>query len=249
MVDDGSDDSQRKRKLEQVPICTEKRRKLFVRDYMCDQPLDWDQARELHRSIFAPLKIDIPDNDFGSIVSTYIDFKTSDDRKESADVLAVIVPGPPLSTVQNKCAEQVFKGLVRAHRSQPPKLGRIELSRADLLTRVKAKSSSQGSYENYIIFTSEKKLGVPRQTMEVPWGDTFFNRWTVPLIPFSRLHRVNWQTYMATFLGQESAPQADPASPEDSRTGDEVALTDEQRIPCPHEHDVVLCRQMIKVRC
>ena len=85
--------------------------------------------------------------------------------------------------------------------------------------------------------------------MEVLGGDTFFNRWTVPLIPFSRLHRVNRETYMAMFAGQENADQADPASTEDSRTGDELALTDEQRIPFPHEHDVVLCRQMIKVRC
>ena len=96
------------------------------------------------------------------MVSAYIDFKTSDDRQESADVLAVIVPGPPPNTVQNKCAEQALKGL-RTHRFQAPRLGRIELSQADLLARVKAKSSFQGSYENYIIFTSEKKLEVPRQ--------------------------------------------------------------------------------------
>ena len=183
-----------------------------------------------------------------SLIDTYVRFKTDDDHKESGDVLAVIVPGPPANTVQNKCAEQAFKGL-KTHRFQPPKLGRIELSQADLLTRVKAKSSFQGSSENYIIFTSEKKLEVPRQRMEVLGGDTFFNRWTVPLIPFARLCRVDRATYGAMFAGQENATQADPTSTDDVRTADEATLTDEQRIPFPLEHDMALCREMIKVRC
>ena len=60
IVDDGADEVKRKRKLENAPICTEKRRKLFVMDFMCDKGLNWEQARALHRSIFAPLKMDIP---------------------------------------------------------------------------------------------------------------------------------------------------------------------------------------------
>ena len=70
IVDDGADDTKRKRQLYSVPSCTEKRRKLCVKDYMCDEGLDWDQARELHRSIFSSLKIDIPDKHFTSIVSS-----------------------------------------------------------------------------------------------------------------------------------------------------------------------------------
>ena len=127
-------------------------------------------------------------------------------------------------------------------------MGRIELSPADLLARLKAKSSFQGSNENYIIFTSEKRLEVPRQRMEVLGGDTFFNRWTVPLIPFSRLCRVDRATYMAIFAGQEDATQTDPTSTDDVRTADEATLTDEQRIPFPHEHDMSLCQELIKVR-
>ena len=121
------------------------------------------------------------------------------------------------------------------------------MSQADLLARLKAKSSFQGSSENYIIFSSEKKLVVPRQRMEVHGGDTFFNRWTVPLIPFSRLCRVDRATYEAVFAGQENTTQDDPLSTEDVRTADEATLTDEQRIPFPQEHDMSLGQELIKV--
>ena len=247
VVDDGKDDSKRKRKLERIPICTEKRRKLFIQDYLCDKGPNWDHARTMHRSIFAPLKIDIPDEELVAINDIYIRFKTDDDHKESADVLAVLVPGPLPNTVQNKCAEQVFKGM-KMHKFQAPKLGRIELSQTDLLSRLKAKSSFQGASENYLVFSSEKKLMVPRMRMEVLDGDTFFNRWPTRLIPFSRLCRVDKHTYSAIFAGEEEADSADPTSLDDMRTADEATLTDDQRIPFPHEHDSALCQQMIKVR-
>ena len=48
-----------------------------------------------------------------SLIDTYSRFKTDDERKESADVLAVIVPGPPANMVQNKCVEQAFRGLMQ----------------------------------------------------------------------------------------------------------------------------------------
>ena len=123
------------------------------------------------------------------------------------------------------------------------------MPQADLLARIKGKSSFQGANENYLIFTSEKKMEVPHQRMEVSGGDTFFNRWTVPLIPFSRLCRVDRATYQAMFAGKDDASQADPMSNDDVRTADEATLTDEQRIPFPHEHGMVLCQLMIKVRC
>ena len=123
-IDDGAGDVKRKRKLEKLPICCEKRRKVFINDYMCDKGLNWDQSRVFHRSIFAPLKVDIPEDQIVPLIDTYTRFKTDDDHKESTDALAVIVPGPPANIVYNRCAEEVFRGL-KKHRFQPLKLGRI----------------------------------------------------------------------------------------------------------------------------
>ena len=78
-------------------------------------------------------------------------------------------------------------------------------------------------------------------------GDSFFNKWSTPLIPFARLCRVDVATYKGIFAKLEDAEQADAVSTEDYRTAEETALLDEQRIPFPQEHDSLLAQEMIRV--
>ena len=109
ITDDNSDIVKQKRKLDAVAICTEKRRKLFIKDFMCEKELNWEQVRGGHRSISEPLKADIKDEDLSNLLDMYNRFKTDDDLKESADMLIVIVPGPPANTPDHKSSAQVCK--------------------------------------------------------------------------------------------------------------------------------------------
>ena len=45
IVGDGADTERRKRKLCALPVAAEKKRKLFVKDYMTQQPIDWERLR------------------------------------------------------------------------------------------------------------------------------------------------------------------------------------------------------------
>ena len=56
IVDDGADETRRKRRLAALPVTSEKRRKLIIKDYMCAQAVNWDTMRARHQSMFDPLK-------------------------------------------------------------------------------------------------------------------------------------------------------------------------------------------------
>ena len=62
IVDDGADTERRKRKLCALPVAAEKKRKLFVKDYMTQQGIDWQRLRDRHQSAFCPLKANITED-------------------------------------------------------------------------------------------------------------------------------------------------------------------------------------------
>ena len=248
VVDDGCDVAKRKRRLEGIPICGEKRRKLFIKDFMCAQGLNQEELRTKHKSMFGTLKIEIDELQLTGALDIYSRFKTDDDRRESTDQLVFIVPGPPANNPENKHAADVFKFLKR-HRLQPPKLGKIELSMTDLLGRIKSKDSFKGVGDNFMVFSSEKKETTPRMTMDILGGDTFFNKWPIPLIPFGRLATADRKVCDAIFDSEEYISSSEVAGDEqDDRTADECNLEENKRIPFPQEHDMALGRQMIRAR-
>ena len=130
---------------------------------------------------------------------------------------------------------------------QVPKVGRIVPPDGDVLQRLKAKLSFNAACENNLIFTSQKKSLIPRKMMNTLGGDTYFNRWQVPLISFARFRRCDATTHKNIFAGTADALLADPLSTTDTMSAEEAAMDDDARIPFPQEHDMMLGQEMIGV--
>ena len=84
----------RKRTFEALPIFAEKRRTLFVKGVMPEECLIWEESRRLHRSIFAPLRPGIEDEEMPKFLEIYNGFKTKDEHNESDGVFCMCSPWP-----------------------------------------------------------------------------------------------------------------------------------------------------------
>ena len=95
IIDDGSDLSKRKRKLAALPVMSEKRRKLFVKDSMIGQPIGWETVKTKHQSMFDPVRPKIDEEVMDPIFEVYRRLKPDGDDRKSDDHVALVVPGPP----------------------------------------------------------------------------------------------------------------------------------------------------------
>ena len=125
IVDDGRDIEKLKRKLMSLPVAAEKRRKLFVKDYMIEHGLDMERLREKRQSVFDPLKADITEDRVDKLFEIYRRLKSDGDDRKSADHMVLIVPGPPPNHWDNKHVAAAVKHLKKGL-GLPPKVGRIE---------------------------------------------------------------------------------------------------------------------------
>ena len=174
MIHKGDDVGALKRKVEKVPLIHEPRPKVFVDDYMCFQSFDPDSAATCHHSIYDPMKLTLGDDPTNMLLSMYAAFKTNDERRESADIIVVIVPGAPPNSPENATLKLIHKGLTRSvPKLQAPNIGSIVLSPTELLQRTKAKTAFSAYCENLIVFTKENKNVMPRMLMQVLGGHLF----------------------------------------------------------------------------
>ena len=95
IIDDGSDLEKRKRKLAALPVMSEKRRKLFVKDFMIGQPIGWETVKTKHQSMFDPVRPKIDEEVMDPIFEVYRRLKPDGDDRKSDDHVALVVPGPP----------------------------------------------------------------------------------------------------------------------------------------------------------
>ena len=238
-----------KRKLDKVPIMSEKRRKMFVEDFMCTSGVDCEEVRRRRRSVFDPLNLKVEDGCMETLLHVYSHFKTNDDTKESEDEIVVITPGAPPNVPENKVLKKVHRELA-AHtpKLQAPKIGGIVLSPTDLIQRTKSKNAFGAYGDNDIVFTKEKKTAQVRRHMTVLGGDTFVNKWNVPVIQLAKLTRCTQAVYEAIFRDDSERPDVHDV-------GDSMAVQEElndaaekdERIPFPQEHSMLLGQELINV--
>ena len=201
VVDDGADTERRKRKLIALPVAAEKKRKLFVKDFLVAQGLDRDKLKTKHQSMFDPINPRITEEVMDQTLEIYQRLKSDGDDRKSADHMAVIVPGPPPNNWENKNVATVMKYLKKGMMNSP-KVGRIEHPQADVLQRTKGKLSFTGQVDNFLVFASEKRTVIPRKSMTFLGGDSLFNKWVVPLIPVAALHKVDVATTRTSLLSR-----------------------------------------------
>ena len=234
IVDDGRDIDKLKRKLLSLPVAAEKRRKLFVKDYMIEHGLDMERLRENHQSVFDPLKADITEDRVDNLFEIYRRLKSDGDDRKSADHIVLIVPGPPPNQWENKHVAAAVKHLKKGL-GLPPKVGRIEYPQNDVLMRSKAKLSFTGQADNYLIFGSEARVTVPRKSLTFLGGDSHFNKWVVPLIPLGSLHRVDLATYKNLFMEQEELQMEDQDYAGEVVDQEAIVGNTDQLIPFPQD--------------
>ena len=75
----------------------------------------------------------------------------------------------------------------------------VEAHIVDILARTKARSAFAGSSHNNLIFTKQGMSPFVRKTMSNLGGDTVLNKWSVPLIPFSKLVTLKREPYEKVF--------------------------------------------------
>ena len=234
-VDDGTDTDRRKRKLLALPVAAEKRRKLFVKDFMIHQGIDLERLRERHQSVFDPLRANISEEGMDQLFEIYRRLKSDGEDRKSADQVVLIVPGPPPNQWDNKhvatAVKHMKKGLGLA-----PKVGRIEYPQADVLMRSKGKLSFTGQVDDFLVFGSELKVQMPRKSMTFLGGDSHFNKWVVPLIPLGALHRVDLATHKGLFAEQEEVAMEDQDYAGEAAVDHDVILgSKDQMIPFPQD--------------
>ena len=233
IVDDGVDTDRRKRKLLALPVAAEKRRKLFVKDYMTQQGIDWERLRERHQSVFDPLKPNISEEGLDQVFDIYRRLKSDGDDRKTTDHIVLIVPGPPPNSWENKnvatAVKHMKKGLGLA-----PKIGRIEHPQADVLLRSKAKHSFTGHADNFLVFGSEAKVQLPRKMLTFLGGDTHFNKWVVPLIPLGSLLRIDPATHKNLFAEQDEVAMEDQEHVGEI-VDQEIVCSKDQLIPFPQD--------------
>ena len=174
VVDDMQDTAKLKRKLMNINLLADKRRKVFVHDELCAKPLDWDHLGKNHKSMFTPLKQTMADETLDVLVEVYSAFRTEDDTKTSDDTIVVIMPGAPPNSPVNKNVQTTYAKMGKvAPKLQPPKIGVIEVRHGDILARTKSRVAFQGSYQNNIMFTRQKKGPYTRMNMANLGGDNF----------------------------------------------------------------------------
>ena len=106
-------------------------------------------------------------------------YEANKDDVDGGDVIAVVASGPPANAAVDKnlmVAHHRLKGLSPKH--QKPKVGTIEISRADILQRIKSKAAFTGQNEHRLIFTTQSNQKPQRKSFSVLKGDSYFNKST-----------------------------------------------------------------------
>ena len=133
-----------------------------------------------------------------------------------------------------------------------PKIGTIVLSSTELLQRAKSKAAVCAYSENLIVLTKGNKAVMPRMTMQVLGGDTYFNKWNVPVIPHHQLVKCTLQECKRIFKDDEEAqwydqPDAGTDDADATTTSTEIQTADTKYPPFPQEHHMNLGLEMINV--
>ena len=153
------------------------KRKLFMHCDLCDKAMDWERHKKNKWSVFnckATSKLDKADLD--PLIEIYEVNKASAD---SEDVLAIVTGGPPPNSATDRnviVAHARLKGLQPKH--QKPKIGTIEIARADILQRIKNKNAFFGQTKHHVIFTTQSKLKPQRKCLSVLQGYSYLNKST-----------------------------------------------------------------------
>ena len=252
IVDELADMEKLKRKFSLIQLSKEKKRKLFIHDESVAMQIDWDKVKRRKMSMFSHVNRAMAPSDIEPIMELYAVGKTAGEDGESDDLLMVIVPGPPPNAPSSKNLETVHKKLKGVvPRMQPPKIGKVEMSSADILRRAKNRGVFTGLIEDHIVFTMQKKGPMHKEQMNhLQGGDIFFNKWPIPSIAWPQLMKVSKVVHDKMFILDEAIHATlivDHESCEDPPTTDELALDMDYVVPFPHEHSMQLGLELINV--
>jgi hypothetical protein len=127
--------------------------------------------------------------------------------------------------------------------------GTIDPDHSETLQRFKRVKKAFGAHvEDKIVVTSEKGIAnaVCGAMKHLPRGDTFFNRWPVPVLPASQMPTCSEEIYSKIFpdagLPAEAADLGDDDGSEISKEIPEGHI-----IPFPHEHHWSLAQELAHV--
>ena len=253
VVDDLRDVDKIKKKMQRIPVLSDKKRKLFISDDAQTRPVDWEKVKRMKKSVFHPMVFDFEaDSVLDPVFEVYHACRTEHEDGMSDDLIACIVPGPPPNSPSNKSVEACYKKLkTLVPKHQSPKIGTIVPSSQDVFRRVKARGAWQGRSDDNIMFTSQRRGLMQRKAMSfLAGGDTYFNRWPVPSIPFTQLCKCDVDTHDKLFtdgLANVATFHEDGDTPRCDMLADEAAMPDNSLIPFPNEHPVLLGQELINV--
>ena len=181
VVDDQTDVTRLRRKVENLSLIKEKKRKLFLHDECVTTAVDWPKLKRRRLSMFTSPTHTITPEDLDPITEVYAIGKTAGPTGgDSEDILMVVVPGPPPNAPGTKNVATVHSVLKNiSPKLQSPKIGKIEISTVDILRRSKKHRAFTGTNENNIVFSMQAKGPMHKGDGPMPAG-VYFNKWTVP---------------------------------------------------------------------
>ena len=106
-------------------------------------------------------------------------YEVCKDDATGSDVIGIITTGPPANTAVDKnlmVAHTRMRTLAPKH--QKPKIGGIQISRSEILQRVKSKNAFVGQNEHKFTFTTQSPHKIQRKAHSILKGDSYFNQST-----------------------------------------------------------------------
>jgi len=176
------------KKLEKVPVMSERKRNMWLMNDLLTKPMDWNKVKKARHSMQHPMNAPVDEDKLDTVIEVYSRLKTTGDDSLSDDILGVISCGPLPHQFTQPNAQKVyqkFRAMTPKHQS--PKICGIETSPADIISRIqRVKSGFVAKQPDQFIFTKQRKGGFMRKQMtHLPGGDTYFNRFPVQAVAFS----------------------------------------------------------------
>jgi len=228
------------RALSQVPIMSERRRKLFLDEEALMSACPWEDAKRRKLNPLSLVRRTLSGDDLQGLCDVYAHFRSLDDDGKSQDIcMCTLAPSTNPDTPVNASLTEAhgkFKKLSPKHATL--KIGEIRTPLAEEATNRRNANGFSGIAKRPFLWTSQSKLSYNRGPMNhLVGGHTYVNEWPVPFVPLQSLPRVPSDSFakLFAFTPQDAAedPEAEPADP--SVLSQVASLGDGFCIPYPLE--------------
>jgi len=253
IIDDMSPDLSKK--ICKINVAQESKRKLVLFGSETDGKVDWDLIKKRRLNPFGGSGPGLSRDRLAMAVQTYEDVKSLasdvDVQKDAVfiahvkqDVLRAGVKGP-----LEICRTELAKRTQLTSRKERLMVGVIEPDARETLARFRRCRKAFGAHvEDRLLAISETGLQTARNgPLRFLPGDSFFNKWSVPLVQINQMAQMEEAAYDKMF---EAETQTDRlASDAGMDDGFDISVECEVKhvIPFPHEYHPLLTKEEINV--